>query len=83
MKKRLLSCDFNIDTACIELKYSDDTMISIDTIAEKNEIMDNMYQQSELDYLICNVPLEYANLILNGDLEKYLKDATQYKPFKS
>lgn len=42
-----------------------------------------MYQRSELDYLIYNVPLEYADLILNGDLEKYLKAVTQYKPIDS
>lgn len=81
MKKRLLSCVFNIDTACVELKYSDGTMIAIDTITVENEIVDNMYQQSELDYLIYNAPLEYADLILNGDPEQYLKDVTQYKPF--
>lgn len=83
MKKRLLSCEFNLDTACVELKYSDGTIIAIDTIAVENEIVDNMYQQSELDYLIYNAPLEYADLILNGDPEKYLKDVTQYKPFES
>ena len=49
----------------------------------ENEVADNMYQRSELDYLIYNVPLEYADLILNGDLEKYLKAVTQYKPIDS
>ena len=42
-----------------------------------------MYQRSELDYLIYNAPLEYADLILNGDPEKYLKVVTEYKPFES
>lgn len=83
MKKRLLSCEFNMDTACVELKYSDGTMIAINTIAVENEIVNDMYQQSELDYLIYNAPLEYADLILNGDPEKYLKDVTQYKPLES
>ncbi len=78
--KRLLSCEFNIDTACVELKYSDGSMLSIDTIAVKNEVADNMYQRSELDYLVYNAPLEYADLILNGDPEAYLKAVTQYKP---
>jgi len=82
MKKRLLSCEFNIDTACVELKYSDGTMIAIDTIAVESEIVDNMYQHSEFDYLIYNVPLEYADLILNGDPVKYLKEVTQYKSFE-
>ena len=39
-----------------------------------------MYEQSELDYLIYNAPLEYAEQILNGDPETYLKTATEYKP---
>lgn len=80
---KLLSCVFNIDTACVELKFDDGSMIAIDTIAVENEFADNMYQRSELDYLIYNVPLEYADLILNGDLEKYLKAVTQYKPIDS
>lgn len=42
MKKRLLSCEFNLDTACVELKYSDGTTIAIDTIAVENEIVDNI-----------------------------------------
>ena len=63
----LLSCEFNFDTVCVELKFSDGTMIAIDTIAVENEIADNMYQRSELDWLIYNAPLEYADLILNGD----------------
>ena len=79
----LISCEFNIDTACVELKYADGTTISIDTIAVENEVADNMYERSELDWLIYNAPLEYADLILNGDPEKYLKAVTQYKPLDS
>ena len=39
-----------------------------------------MYERSELDYLIYNDPTAYADLILNGDLEMYLKAVTEYKP---
>ena len=53
------------------------------TIAVENEIADNMYQRSELDYLIYNDPIAYADLILNGDLETYLKTVTEYKPLDS
>lgn len=80
---KILSCAFNMDTACVELKMADGTMISIDCTAVENEIADNMYQRSELDWLIYNAPLEYADLILNGDPEKYLKAVTQYKPLDS
>lgn len=79
----LLSCEFNIDTACVELKYADGSMISIDTIAVENEVADNMYERSELDWLIFNAPAEYADLVLNGDPVKYLKTVTVYKPFEN
>ena len=71
--KKLISCEFNMDTACVELIFSDNSMISIDCTAVENEVADNMYQRSELDYLIYNDPLAYADLILNGDPEKYLR----------
>ena len=80
---KILSCTFNLDTACVELRLSDGTMISIDTIAVEHEVADNMYQKSELDWLIYNAPLEYADLMLNGDPEKYLKAVTQYTPMDS
>ena len=77
---KILSCAFNMDTASVELKMADGTMISIDCIAVENEIARNMYERSELDYLIYNDPLGYADLILNGDPETYLKTVTEYKP---
>lgn len=77
--KRLLSCKYNFDNCCVELKFSDGSMIAIDTVAVENEIADNMYQRSELDYLIYNDPLAYADLILHGDPEAYLKTVTEYK----
>lgn len=80
---KLLSCKFNMDNACVELKFVDGSIIAIDTIAVENMVADNMYERSELDYLIYNAPLEYADLILNGDPEKYLKAVTEYKPFEN
>ena len=81
--KRLLSCEYNFDTVCVELKFSDGTMIAIDTIVVENEVADNMYQRSELDWLLYNAPLEYADLILNGDPKQYLKTVTVNKPFEN
>ncbi len=80
---KILSCAFNMDTACVELRLSDGTMIAIDTIAVENEVAGNMYERSELDYLVYNAPLEYTDLILNGDPVKYLKTVTVYKPFEN
>ncbi len=45
MMKKLVCCEFNMDTVCVELRFSDGSMISIDTIAVENEVADNMYQR--------------------------------------
>ena len=81
--KTLISCAYNMDNCCVELKFADGSKIAIDTIAVENEVADNMYQRSELDYLIYNDPIGYADLILNGDPETYLKTVTEYKPLDS
>ena len=80
--KKLISCEYNFDYCCVELKFTDGSIIAIDTIAVANEIADNMYQRSELDYLIYNDPLAYADLILNGEPEAYLKAVTEYSPLE-
>ena len=77
---KVISCEFNMDTACVELRFADGSMIAIDCTAVENEVADNMHQRSELDWLIYNDPLAYADLILNGDAETYLKTVTEYKP---
>ena len=77
--RRLQKCEFNMDTACVELKYSDGSIISIDTIAVENEVADNMHQRSELDWLIYNKPLEYAQLVLGGDLDEYAKGTAEHR----
>lgn len=77
--RKLLSCEFNLDTACVELKFADGMMISIDCTAVEDEVTYNMYQQSELDYLIYNKPLEYAQLVLGGDLENYVQGASKHR----
>lgn len=78
--KKLLSCAFNMDTGCVELRYSDGSLYSIDCTAVENEVARNMYERSELDYLIYNDPVAYADLVLNGDPEAYLRAITEYKP---
>ena len=76
----LISCKFHMDNACVELKFLEGSMIAIDTIAVENEVADNMYQRSELDYLIYNDPIGYTDLVLNGTPEIYLKTVTECKP---
>lgn len=76
---KLISCEFNIDTACVELLFADGSMISIDCIAVENEIADNRFDRAELDCLIYNKPLEYADLVLNGGIEEYCKSSREHQ----
>lgn len=77
--KKLISCEFNMDTACVEMKYDDSSMISIDCTAVENEVNASMLQRSELDWLIYNKPIEYADLILNGGIEDYIKGTPEHR----
>ena len=77
--KGIISCEFNMDTACVELRFPDGSIVAIDTIAVENEVADTMYQRSELDWLIYNKPLEYAQLVLGGDLEGYLRGTPEHR----
>ena len=77
--EHLISCEFNMDTACVELIFANGSMIAIDTIAVENEVADNMYQRSELDWLIYNKPLENAQLVLEGNLEEYVQSAAEHR----
>ena len=81
--KTIKSCEFNMDTGCVELQFQDGNMLSIDCTAVENEVADNRFQRSELDYLIYNDPLAYTDLILNGGVEAYLSAVTEYKPYEN
>ena len=59
-----------------ELRLEDRTLLSIDCTAVENEVANSMYQRSELDWLIYNDPLAYAELILNGNIANYLKSVS-------
>lgn len=74
---KLISCEFNIDTACVELRFMDGSLISIDCTAVEYEVAHTIRQRSELDWLVYNDPVGYADLILNGDPVAYLKNVTK------
>ena len=59
--RKILSCEFNLDTAFVELRLDDGTLIAIDCTAVENEMANSMYQRSELDWLIYNDPPAYAD----------------------
>ena len=74
MKYDARACHFNMDTGCVELLLRDGRKISIDCTGVEDALDVTMAQQTELDYLIYNAPLAYAELILNGEPEEYLKN---------
>ena len=75
MKYDERACYFNMDTGCVELRLRDGRMISIDCTGVEDALDVTMAQRSELDDLIYNDPLVYADLILNGEPEENLKNA--------
>ncbi len=80
--KTIKSCEFNMDTGYVELRFTDGSICSIDCTAVENEVADNRFRRSELDYLIYNDPLAYADLVLNGDVEAYLNAVTEYQTYE-
>ena len=76
MKYDARVCSFNMDAGCVELLLWDGRKISIDCTGVEDARDVTMAQRSELDYLVYNDPLGYADLILNGDPEEYLKNVT-------
>ena len=69
---KLLSCRYNMDTNRVEARSEDGTTLAIDCIAVEDEYGNIPVQRTELDWLLYNKPLEYAQLVLGGGLEHYL-----------
>ena len=83
MKYDERACKFNMDTGCVELTLQDGRKISIDCTGVEDALDVIMAQRPELGYLIYNDPLGYADLILNGDPEEYLKNVAGGHGLKS
>ena len=56
--EKIVSCEFNLDTACVELRFADGRVAAIDTTAVENEVAETICQCSELDWLVYNKPME-------------------------
>ena len=68
---------FNMDTACVESRRPDGSVIAIDTLAVEREFVETWLDRRELDYLIYNDPDAYAELVLAGDVKGYLDTVRQ------
>ena len=69
---KLLSCRFNMDTGCVELLLRAGTTVAIDCIVIEDEYGNTPAQRAELNWLLYNKPLEYAQLVLGEEMEHYL-----------
>ena len=63
---KLLSCRYNMDTNRVEARFEDGTTLAIDCIAVEDEYGNTPAQRAELDWLLYNKPLEYAQMVLKG-----------------
>ena len=57
---------------CAAAQFEDGTTLAIDCIAVEDEYGNTPAQRAELDWLLYNKPLEYAQLVLGGGMERYL-----------
>ena len=69
---KLLSCRYNMDTNRVEARFADGSTVAIDCIAVENEYGNTPEQRAELGWLLYNKPLEYAQMVLSGEMELYL-----------
>ena len=67
-----LSCRFNMDTNRVEARFEDGTIVALDCIAIEDEYGNTPAQWAELDWLLYNKPLEYAQMVLRGEMKQYL-----------
>ena len=56
----------------VEALFEDSTTLAIDYIAVEDEYGNTLAQRAELDWLLYNKPLEYAQMVLRGGMEHYL-----------
>ena len=69
---KLHSCCFNINTNRVEARFADGSAVAIDCIAVEDEYGNTSAQQAELDWLLYNKSLEYAQMVLSSEIEHYL-----------
>ena len=75
---RLLSCRDNMDTNRVEARFADGSVVAIDCLAIEDEYGDTPAQRAELDWLLYNKPLEYAQMVLKGEMGHYLSPGCEH-----
>ena len=73
---KILHCCYNMDNNRVELTYNDGSVLSIDCEEVENAYDVTTRQMADLDWLLYNAPMEYAQLVLSGKMEQYLSGPT-------
>ena len=79
----IIYSEYDMDSGYVYAKFITGDIVLIDCDEVEKSYADNMYERSELDYLIYNDPAAYVELILDNEVEKYLKKVTRYVPLSS
>ena len=79
----IIYSEYDMDSGYVYAKFITGDIVLIDCDEVEKTYADNMYERSELDYLIWNDPAAYAELILDNKVEKYLEKVTRYIPLSS
>ena len=72
MTTKLIHAFYNMDTNSVELTDNDGSVLTIDCEEVENHYDVTNGRTADLDWLLYNAPMEYASLVLSGELEKYL-----------
>lgn len=63
---------YNVDTASVEIYFNDLTTIRLYTPEIEKSLHTTIYTRSQFQLLADTNPLEYARLILSGEMQNYL-----------
>jgi hypothetical protein len=69
------SCKFTTNTACVDVAYENDSVLSLYVPVIENSLMVTVYSKPKMDWLIENNPLEYVQMVLDGTMQRYLDRA--------
>ena len=74
----IIYSEYDMDSGYVYAKFFTGDIVLIDCDEIEKTYANNMYERSELDYLIYNDPASYVELVLGNDVEKHLRKNTQY-----
>ena len=70
--REIKSCEFNMDTACIDVVYKNGNVLSLYVPLIEKSLRTTVYSRSKLDLLLDSDPLEYARMVLDGTMQDYV-----------